>query len=79
MCQNHALTELDGLGDPAAGEWHEWSGTTYHVRRRLSADEQRLVGPAVDIRHTLEASVRAAELRGLLRFVDPAILRSEID
>ena len=78
MCQRRAIAALDGLGDAALGEWHEWSGNAYHVRRRLSAAEQRRVGPAVDIRGTPEAPRRAFSLGRLLSVVPPEMLASEL-
>lgn len=50
---------LKGVGDASRGEWREWTGRAYHIRRRLSEQEQLLVGPAVDIRGTDEALERA--------------------
>lgn len=58
MCGARAARELDGLGDPLLGEWHEWSGSAYHLRRRLSAAEQASVGPVRDIRGTADAVAR---------------------
>ncbi len=52
--RGRALIALAGVGDSRLGEWHEWSGYAYHVRRRLSAEEQLVVGPAVDCRGTDE-------------------------
>lgn len=53
-----ALIALHGIGDLTAGEWEEWTGRAYHVRRRLTPDEERMVGPAVDIRGTAEVLQR---------------------
>lgn len=53
-----ALAILFGRGDSARGEWWEVGHLATHLRRRLSADEEVLVGPAVDIRgdaRTVEA------------------------
>jgi hypothetical protein len=50
----------------------------FHVRRRLSAAEQALVGPALDIRRTPEAIRRAARLGPLLRLASPEVLASEL-
>lgn len=52
------MRELSGVGDRSLGQWLEWTGTAFHVRRRLSAEEQSLVGPAVDCRGTGEWSRR---------------------
>lgn len=54
-----ALRALQGVGDPAAGEWQEFTGVAYHLRRRLTASEQaRGVGEACDLRGTPEARRR---------------------
>lgn len=53
-----AFLALIGVGDASRGEWEEWTGRAYHVRRRLSAAEQASVGDAVDIRGTAEAVKR---------------------
>jgi hypothetical protein len=53
-----AHAELDGVGEPALGEWEAVNGRFLHLRRRLSDAEQQTVGPAVDIRGTWEATKR---------------------
>jgi hypothetical protein len=58
ILQRLALDVLTGVGDASLGEWHEWTGRAYHVRRRLSAAEQERVGPAIDCRGTPEAARR---------------------
>src|SRR6266704_479564 len=73
MCERRAVAALDGLGDPSLGEWREWSGRAFHLRRRLSAVEQQRVGPVVDIRRTPEASRRADTLGRLLAFAPPQV------
>ena len=75
MCCRRALVALSGLGD-WRHEWHEWSGAAYHVRRRLTETEADSVGPVRDIRRTVEAQVRAAELGARLSLV-PAHVRAE--
>lgn len=61
-----ALESLVGVGDAEAGEWEEWTGRAFHVRRRLSPDEQELVGAVIDIRGTPEVDKRLAPVRHLL-------------
>jgi hypothetical protein len=61
-CRRAALAALDGVGDAELGEWHQWSGAAYHVRRRLSVEEQRSVGDVVDVRGTPEAARRLARI-----------------
>lgn len=36
-------------------EWYEWTGYAFHIRRRLTPEEQTAVGEAIDIRGTEEA------------------------
>jgi hypothetical protein len=50
-----ALRALDGVGDEVAGQWEEYTGKAFHVRRRLTNEEQKPIGPAVDVRGTPEA------------------------
>lgn len=52
-----ALAWLAGVGDRSQ-EWHEWSGYAYHVRRRLTPEEQLAVGDVMDLRGTLEGLAR---------------------
>ncbi len=49
-----ALDALKGVGDSGLGQWEEWSGFAYHVRRRLTGEEQAGTGDAVDVRGTPE-------------------------
>jgi hypothetical protein len=70
--------QLAGVGDAALGEWREWSGRAFHLRRRLSVREQRDVGPVLDIRRTPEARRRAERLGPLLAYAPPAVLAEEL-
>jgi hypothetical protein len=70
--------QLAGVGDAALGEWREWSGRVFHLRRRLNAREQREVGPVVDVRGTAEARRRAERLGPLLRRVPAEVLAGEL-
>jgi hypothetical protein len=58
-----ARMALGGVGDATRGEWEEWTGYAFHIRRRLSAREQRSVGDVVDVRGTPEASRRLSTIR----------------
>lgn len=73
-----AERELNGYGDAALGEWREWTGVAFHLRRRLSEVEQRKVGPVADIRRTPEARSRARRLWGLLALAPAEVLADEI-
>lgn len=70
---------LDGVGDKRLGEWAE-RHEAMHLRRRLSASEQEIVGPVVDIRRTAEAVQRAMPLAklGLFEFMPDEILEHEL-
>lgn len=58
-CRMAALVALIGVGDPELGQWEQWSGKIFHVRRRLTEREQsQYVGPVKDIRQTAEARRR---------------------
>jgi hypothetical protein len=62
ICRTAALIALLGVGNPMLGQWEEngflKGGRAYHVRRRLSEEEARLVGPVKDIRGTPEYYLR---------------------
>ena len=57
---------LDGVGDPTLGQWEEWTGKAFHVRRRLTPAEACAVGPVVDIRGTPEQHRRFKRVRAAL-------------
>ena len=77
-CARRARHVLDGLGDPAAGEWSEWTGAAYHLRRRLTVDEAVRVGPVRDIRGTPEARRRARALGRYLDVIPAAVVAAEL-
>ena len=60
-----ARKALDGVGDSTRGEWVEVA-RALHLRRRLSAEEETVTGPSVDIRGTLEYEHRLDPVRHLL-------------
>ncbi len=73
------VRQLAGVGDAELGEWREFTGYAFHLRRRLSAREQRQVGPVVDIRCSLEAKRRAGLLPSdILGLVPAHVLAEEI-
>lgn len=61
-----AFCALAGVGDAALGEYEEYSGFAFHLRRRLSLVEQAEVGDVVDVRATPEAERRLRPVRHLL-------------
>lgn len=61
-----ALKALEGVGDVSLGEWLEWSGYAYHVRRRCSPEEAEIAGGLCDIRGTPEAVKRFEAIRHVL-------------
>lgn len=58
VLRRYARRALDGVGDASLGEWEAPGDVAFHLRRRLSAIEQRVVGPVVDVRGTPEATRR---------------------
>lgn len=64
-----AASELQGVGDASAGEWEEWTGKAFHLRRRLAASEQNVTGDVKDIRGTPEVEKR---LRPLRKYLPPS-------
>jgi hypothetical protein len=78
LLEAEAERQLAGVGDAELGEWREWTGYAFHIRRRLTRREQRGVGPVVDVRRTPEAFARAARLGELLRMAPPEVLADEL-
>lgn len=60
-----AFAALAGVGDPT-GEYEEFSGRAFHLRRRLSLVEQASVGEVVDVRGTPEEERRLRPVLHLL-------------
>ena len=61
-----AFEILDDYGDASAGEWTEDRPRAFHLRRRLSAQEQEIVGDAVDCRETDEGVKRFQAIKSVL-------------
>lgn len=78
VLEAEAERQLRGVGDATLGEWRERGGRAFHIRRRLTEREARLVGPVRDIRRTPEAVTCAGRLGGLLRLAPPGVLTDEI-
>jgi hypothetical protein len=73
-----ALKALEGVGDASLGQWEEWTGKAFHVRRRLSAEEQKDVGPVVDVRGTQEAFERAIRARKIAPYIPIQMIQAEL-
>lgn len=76
--ESKAREALDGVGDASAGEWIEWTGIAFHLRRRLTTEEATTVGPVVDVRGTEEARRRMKDAWLDLPEVARRIAREEI-
>lgn len=61
-----ALDALAGVGEEALGQWEEWTGSAYHIKRRLTRKEQQSVGQPKDIRGTLEQQKRIEAVKRYL-------------
>ena len=59
--RTQALKALEGVGSVILGEWHEARPGAYHVRRRLTLEEQGEMTMR-DIRNTPEAIQRLREM-----------------
>ncbi len=49
---------MKGIGDASLGEWVERTPKAVHIRRRMSEQEQMVIGEARDIRGSEEAAER---------------------
>ena len=63
MFARHALY---GVGAAEVGEWVKRGSGVFHLRRRLTIAEAKLVGPVVDVRRTREGQRRYAAVRPIL-------------
>jgi hypothetical protein len=66
LLRARALQALAGSGDPALGQWEEWTGRAFHIRRRLTPVEAKTTGPMLDIRGTPEQQRRFDRMRRAL-------------
>lgn len=73
-----ALRALEGVGDEVAGQWEEYTGKAFHVRRRLTIEEQGPIGPAVDVRGTPEAFNRLNAIRIVMPYLPEEMLMAEM-
>lgn len=78
VLEREAEAQLTGVGDASLGEWREWSGKAFHIRRRLSEREQQHVGPVMDIRGSDEARMRAMRVADRLHLAPPEVIAEEL-
>lgn len=78
LLEAEARRQLASVGDPSLGEWREWTGRAFHLRRRLSTREAARVGPVLDVRRTQEARRRAARLGDWIRYAPQEVLDDEL-
>jgi hypothetical protein len=76
--RRRAVDGLQGVGDASNGEWEEFTGRAYHIRRRLSAEEEAVIGPAVDLRGTPEAVSRFEAVKPFVNAMHEAMANREI-
>ena len=78
LLEQEAERQLSGVGDASLGEWREWTGRAFHIRRRLTPAEERRTGPVQDIRATQEARDRARAVGPMLRYAPREVLAEEL-
>jgi hypothetical protein len=78
VLEAEAERQLANVGDASLGEWREWTGRAFHIRRRLAAAEEALTGPMADIRKTPEARERAVPLGAMLSYAPAEVLADEL-
>jgi len=66
--RERAHEALEGVGNASLGQWEEYSGYAFHLRRRLTPEEQQAIGEIADIRGTPEQIKRWRRVR---RFLPP--------
>ncbi len=69
---------MSGFGDSSSGEWIEARRGAFHLRRRLSQEEQLRVGDAVDCRTSEEAAIRFGAMKDFLPTHMYALVDEEI-
>jgi uncharacterized protein YeeX (DUF496 family) len=67
------------VGDREEGEWEEWTGRAYHIRRRLTATEEEVTGPVQDIRQLNEARRRIEDLLNAAPYIRRDAAYDEIE
>lgn len=76
MLREMAYEMLEGFGD-VAHEWTENRLAAFHLRRRLTVDEEKKVGEAVDCRNTAEGLQRFEAIKDMLH--PQAILLAQLE
>jgi len=61
--QRIALCALEGVGNARLGEWREFTGKAFHIRRRLRPTEEMLIGPVIDLRSSQEGVERFERMK----------------
>lgn len=69
-----ALDALKGVGDASLGEWRDVGDKAVHVRRRLSVQEQAVIGAACDLRRSDVGVERLEKALRWLNLLPPAFL-----
>ncbi len=64
--RKYAFEALENVGDASKGQWEEYTGFIFHLRRRLNDKEHVQVGDAIDIRGTPEQEKRWRKMRRYL-------------
>jgi hypothetical protein len=66
--RERAYNALESVGDASLGQWESWNeeAGVFHLRRRLTNDEQARVGDVEDIRGTKEAEQRQRAMYKIL-------------
>lgn len=76
--KRRAVKGLTGVGDASRGEWHEFTGKAYHLRRRLTESEDIIIGAAIDLRGTSEAIRRFEAMKPFLSARHEALANEEL-
>lgn len=72
------MKTLEGVGDACAGQWEEYTGKAFHVRRRLTNAEQFLTGPVLDVRGTEEGRRRMNAVRIVAPYLPEEMIFAEM-
>lgn len=78
ILRQYALDALRDVGDEVSGQWEEYTGKTFHIRRRLTLEEQSSIGEAIDIRGTREAMNRINAVCIVVPFLPEEMVMAEM-